>query len=454
MSDGSCCSRSSPDGAGVVCVTNSLWPGPPGSPYKLTHFFRKLSSANATSSATAQAARLAALAHAAYLSLSPEAVRGLLVHEARWTPAMMGNGLYTKSGRPRLAKKELMKQVIRRYGWGVPSAERVLSSAPNAVTLIVQSQLIPFQRNSSGGVSLAELEFHELPWPLEQLRELGAATVALRVTLSYFVEPNPGRLGMRGRYSYASHRLRFAIRAPGESADGFERRITAQAEAESDTPSHAKAFEGDKNWLVGPQGRNQGSEAFRFPNVIVWFGVGGHELRSVAGGMAWFVRSSRSWRWLVPSVLGLLEAREKKVREEVARLREEAERVQTALGEAERTLQRLADARVTVAEVLAEPPRAVVEPVGSAVAGAVVPRRTEEMTASALPADYQRIISVLESEAGREGMRCQQLAAALGLEVVPAKVEGLRSKAKRLVDRGWALQTRPGVFTPLGTPAG
>ncbi|MFF9206452.1 hypothetical protein ACF1AE_32610 [Streptomyces sp. NPDC014986] len=71
----------------------------------------------------------------------------------------------------------------------------------------------------------------------------------------------------------------------------------------------------------------------------------------------------------MPSVLGLLEAREKKVREEVARLRDEAERVQAALGEAERALQRLADARVMMAEVLAEPPRAVVEPVGSAVAG-------------------------------------------------------------------------------------
>lgn len=155
----------------------------------------------------------------------------------------------------------------------------------------------------------------------------------------------------------------------------------------------------------------------------------------------------------MPSVLRLLEAREKEVREEVARLREEAERVQAALGEAERALQRLADARVMVAEVLAEPPSAVAGPVGSAVSGAVVPRRVEGMTASALAPDYQRIMSVLESEAGREGMRCQQLAAALGLQAVPAKVEGLRSKAKRLVERGWALQTRPGVFTPLGTPA-
>ncbi|MDF3140405.1 S8 family peptidase [Streptomyces sp. T21Q-yed] len=223
-------------------------------------FFRQVSSANATSSATAQAARLAALVHAAYPGLTPEAVRGLLVHEARWTPEMTGpDGLHTSTGRPRLMKKEVMKQVIRRYGWGVPRAERVLSSAANAVTLIVQSELVPFRKHPGGGVRLAELHLHELPWPLEQLRELGAATVQLRVTLSYFVEPNPGRRGMQGKYSYASHRLRFAIRAPGESVDGFERRITAQAEAESDTPAHAKAFEGDKNWLVGPQGRNQGS---------------------------------------------------------------------------------------------------------------------------------------------------------------------------------------------------
>ncbi|WP_328457558.1 hypothetical protein [Streptomyces sp. NBC_00386] len=61
---------------------------------------------------------------------------------------------------------------------------------------------------------------------------------------------------------------------------------------------------------------------------------------------------------------------------------------------------------------------------------------------------------MLRSEAAREGMRCQQLAAALGLEVVPAKVEGLRSKAKRLVERGWVVQVRPGVFTALEASAG
>jgi hypothetical protein len=63
--------------------------------------------------------------------------------------------------------------------------------------------------------------------------------------------------------------------------------------------------------------------------VILWFGMGGHELQSAAGEIS--VGASVS----VPSVLGLLEAREKRVREEIARLREEAERVQAVLGAAE-----------------------------------------------------------------------------------------------------------------------
>ncbi|MER5228131.1 hypothetical protein [Streptomyces flaveus] len=114
----------------------------------------------------------------------------------------------------------------------------------------------------------------------------------------------------------------------------------------------------------------------------------------------------------MPSVLGLLEAREKKVREEVARLREEAERVRAALAEAESRLARLADARVTVAEVLAEPPSVAAEPARSAVAGSVVPRRAEGMAVSVLPLDYQRIMSVV---------------ATVGDQGVPAPAGGLCS---------------------------
>ncbi|MEU9363522.1 hypothetical protein AB0D71_02065 [Streptomyces avermitilis] len=71
------------------------------------------------------------------------------------------------------------------------------------------------------------------------------------------------------------------------------------------------------------------------------------------------------------------------------------------------------------------------------------------MDTSLLAPDYQRIMSVLESDGGRESVRCQRLAVVLGLQAVPAKVEGLPSRAKRLVERGWARQVRPGVFTAL-----
>ncbi|MER5339358.1 hypothetical protein ABT030_03255 [Streptomyces mirabilis] len=78
---------------------------------------------------------------------------------------------------------------------------------------------------------------------------------------------------------------------------------------------------------------------------------------------------------------------------------------------------------------------------------------TVDMAASVLAPDHQRILMVLQSEAGREGVRCRQLATARGPEAVPAKVEGLRSQAKRLMERGRALQVRPGVFTALAVPA-
>ncbi|MFP3119907.1 hypothetical protein [Streptomyces sp. Iso 434] len=85
---------------------------------------------------------------------------------------------------------------------------------------------------------------------------------------------------------------------------------------------------------------------------------------------------------VMPSVLGLLEAREKNVWDEVARLKEEAKRVHAALGSAQAELSRLADARVTVAEVLSQAPAGGEGGVPGAVAGSVVPERTEGMGVS------------------------------------------------------------------------
>ena len=65
------------------------------------------------------------------------------------------------------------------------------------------------------------LRLHKLPWPQEQLRDLFGADVRLRVTLSYFVEPNPSSRGWQGRYRYASHGLRFDVKRPAGDRRGL-----------------------------------------------------------------------------------------------------------------------------------------------------------------------------------------------------------------------------------------
>ncbi|WP_326778845.1 hypothetical protein [Streptomyces sp. NBC_01445] len=104
----------------------------------------------------------------------------------------------------------------------------------------------------------------------------------------------------------------------------------------------------------------------------------------------------------MPSVLGLLEAREKKIREEVAQLREEAERVQAALAAAEDAVERLAGARAAVAEVLAEAPAGDAGSVRGAVAGSVVPHRADGVGVEALAAEYQQILTVLAAPRAAE----------------------------------------------------
>ncbi|WP_067479803.1 hypothetical protein [Nocardia amamiensis] len=82
---------------------------------------------------------------------------------------------------------------------------------------------------------------------------------------------------------------------------------------------------------------------------------------------------------------------------------------------------------------------------GSPIGVVLVPRRGPGMESSVLPEDYQDVLDVL-TDAGR-GLRAGHIAAALGLEVAPAKVEGLRSKLKRLVARVWLNEQTPGLFS-------
>ena len=62
-----------------------------------------------------------------------------------------------------------------------------------------------------------------------------------------------------------------------------------------------------------------------------------------------------------------------------------------------------------------------------------------------LPQDYRDLLEVAE-DAGRP-LRAAQIAAAAGLSTDRGKVETLRAKLKRLVERGWlAEEAGPGLF--------
>lgn len=195
-----------------------------------------------TSAATAQVAAIAADIRAAYPHLRPETVRALVVHSAEWTSAME-----TRFGAA--ATKKDAVNLLRRYGMGVPSLDRATRSASNALTLVDEAVIHPYERKGNSSIGKArEMNLHKLPWPIAELSDLGETMVRLRVTLSYFIEPNPSNRGWNGRYAYPSHGLRFAMKRPEDNMDAFRQRINKQAREEGEKPLELKTETG---WLFG-----------------------------------------------------------------------------------------------------------------------------------------------------------------------------------------------------------
>lgn len=206
-----------------------------------------------TSAASALAARMAARLMSEYPDLRLETIRALMVHSAEWTPAMRQQFL----DHPANPGKSEVVRLVRHCGFGQPDLSRALWSVENSLTLICEDSLQPFIKEERKEPKLREMNLHLLPWPLESLENLGGVEVEMRVTLSYFIEPNPSARGIKSRYRYESHGLRFDVRRPHESLDGFRKRVNLaakDAEEGSDTNSG-----NDPSWLLGIKGRHKGS---------------------------------------------------------------------------------------------------------------------------------------------------------------------------------------------------
>lgn len=202
-----------------------------------------LTTSGDTSAATALAARFAAQLWAEYPNLRAETVRAMMVHSARWTEPMIemcqGN-------------KEML---LRCCGYGVPSFDLACWSASNAVTLIVESSLRPYQKTPAR-VTYHEMHLHRLPWPTEVLQQLVDAEVRMRVTLSYFIEPSPGRRGWTRKHRYQSHGLRFDVKRPEESVEDFRKRVSKAARDEDEEIDGGRD---DREWAFGAHLRCKGS---------------------------------------------------------------------------------------------------------------------------------------------------------------------------------------------------
>jgi hypothetical protein len=152
---------------------------------------------------------------------------------------------------------ESRHQRLRVYGHGVPNLDRALWSASNAATMVVQEELQPFDRESGARPKTKDMHLHGLPWPREVLEDLGAENVSMRVTLSYFIEPSPGRRGWTRRHRYQSHGLRFDVKRPLESLDEFRQRLTRTA---WDDPDVRPETTGEsREWELGRNLRTRGS---------------------------------------------------------------------------------------------------------------------------------------------------------------------------------------------------
>lgn len=204
---------------------------------------RPLAPFNATSAAAAQVARVGARIRAAYPGFRAETVRGLIVHSARWPQVLLDRERIDPHAAGRTQDVE---RLMRSYGYGVVSESRAIASLQNKATVVFENQIQPY-RGEWNDVKLNECHLVALPWPKDLLLGHPNQSATLRVTLSYFIEPNPGSRTWEKsqKYHYASSLLRFRPKHSGISDAQFQASLDAEA------TGRVAASTTDPGWAVG-----------------------------------------------------------------------------------------------------------------------------------------------------------------------------------------------------------
>jgi len=130
--------------------------------------------------------------------------------------------------------------------------------------MVIQDTIQPYSLREDGKPITNEMKFHAVPIPKAKLAEYGEEDVEMRVTLSYFIEPSPGRKGWTVNHRYASHGLRFEVIRPLEDHATFKKRISRDFWDGGDEESESrvrppKGPEEDRHWAIGEFGQTKGS---------------------------------------------------------------------------------------------------------------------------------------------------------------------------------------------------
>lgn len=213
---------------------------------------------NATSAATAFASNFLAKLRDVYPNAWPETLRALMIHSASWNSEMI------KQFKIDLKKVGDKQKLLRIFGYGVPNLEKAIECKSNYLTFISEEVIQPYKLD--GTIKTNEIHYYEFPWPSEILANLGSANVTLRITLSYYIEPNPGDKGYSTKYSYQSCALKFLLIDPTEDFDNFKIRTNRiNIENLKDDLGVDKLSDGDydkkqeKRWFLGADTAFRGS---------------------------------------------------------------------------------------------------------------------------------------------------------------------------------------------------
>jgi hypothetical protein len=115
----------------------------------------------------------------------------------------------------------------------------------------------------------------------------------MRVTLSYFIEPNPGERGWTRRHQYASHGLRFEVKRALEDDAQFRARINRESRPDDYEGAPARSADA---WFLGTTLRHTGSV-----HSDTWRGIAADLARLDAIGVypvgGWWKENKSLDRW-------------------------------------------------------------------------------------------------------------------------------------------------------------